>query len=240
MSRDTRCSTTSDEHHRSVSFCILRCLLKKVSLGDMDEKKDFPLIFFTFCTNMLTTFLCRTKCRQQSDWRLEADKEPDTDLWKHGDCQRLLKREIIFQTLSKERFFFSFIALKATEKCSSRLKGERDRGGGIDYQYFCGTRRQFITDSQKWSLSALNECTSLRLGERIKMLVWSVLQDKVRTGREVGRRVQMSKRATQSQNKTRNWMGKNKCKACLVCILLLLLSQLQQCHLQVFIRFLLN
>lgn len=111
---------------------------------------------------------------------------------------------------------------------------ERDRGGGIDYQYFCGTRRQFITDSQKWSLLVLNECTSLRLGERIKMVVWSVLQDKVRTGREVGRRVQMSERATQSQSKTRNRNGEKKC------ILLLLLSQLQLCHLQVFIRFLLN
>lgn len=201
----------------------------------MDEKKDFPLIFCTFCTNMLTTFLCRTKCRQQSDWRLQADKEPDTDLWKHGDCQRLLKREIIFQTVSKERFFFSFIVLKATEKCSSRLKEERETEVEeliISISVERGDSLLLIHKSEVcWCWM---NCTSLRLGERIKMVVWSVLQDKVRTGREVGRRVQMSKRATQSRNKTRNRNGEKKC------ILLLLLSQLQLCHLQVFIRFLLN
>lgn len=150
------------------------------------------------------------------------------------------ERDYFSNSFKGEIFLFFHCFEGDWEMLIPTQRRERDRGGGIDYQYFCGTRRQFITDSQKWSLLVLNEGTSLRLGERIKMVVWSVLQDKVRTGREVGRRVQMSERATQSQNKTRNRNGEKKCKACLVCILLLLLSQLQLCHLQVFIRFLLN
>ena len=111
--------------------------------------------------------------------------EPEVESWVTGDWRQIKNQtstyeimetvsdywteRLFFQTVSKERFFFSIIVLEATEKCSSRLKEERETGGGIDYQYFCGMRRRFITDSKKWSLLLLNECTSLRLGERIEI-----------------------------------------------------------------------
>lgn len=140
-----------------------------------------------------------------------------------------------FSNSFKGEIFLSFIVLKATEKCSSRLKEERETEVEeliISISVERGDSLLLIHKSEV--CRCWMNCTSLRLGERIKMVVWSVLQDKVRTGREVGRRVQMSERATQSRNKTRNRNGEKKC------ILLLLLSQLQLCHLQVFIRFLLN
>lgn len=73
-------------------------------------------------------FLYRTRSRELSDWRLEADKEPDIDLWNHGDCQWLLNREIVFSnSFEGEIFLFHHCFGGNWEMLITTERRERDR-----------------------------------------------------------------------------------------------------------------